>query len=205
MWKVKSAAVSAVMLLGFTLLHFVAHGYTRLESLALGHFQASKRALISDLATNLGYVPVSEPEEELSPQILCTMEAVRRDINPSLACSLLLEESGGDPFAVSPKGAVGLTQIMPANVRRCGECGVKTRNDLFDTGKNVCCGVLLFDEDLKSHNDDPARALEAYNGGPSAVKAIRKCGDSNAKCLGGFTESVNHRNKVLRRVARATS
>lgn len=192
MWKVKSAIVSAVMLLGLTFTHFAAHAYTRLEAYALGHFQASKRALISDIATNLGYAPVSEPDEELSPHILCTMEAVRQDVNPAFACSLLLEESGGDPFAVSPKGARGLMQIMPANHRMCAEqCAVKSPNDLFDAQKNVCCGVHIFNTELKRYGDDPIRALESYNGGGG--------------CVGKCRESLEHRRKVLKRAVRVVS
>lgn len=161
------------------------HWYVTTEARISDYIHNKVETSLDHLAHNLGYVrPTSD--QELSPNVLCTMEAVRRGINPSFLCSLLHVESEGNSDAVSPKGALGLMQVMPFNARLCkDECGVQNPSDLFNPEKNICCGALIFEGELNRFGNDPVRAIEAYNGGP--------------KCVGKCSESVNHRKKVLAR------
>lgn len=77
--------------------------------------------------------------------------------------SLIYEESGWNPNAVSHKGAVGLTQLMPPTAKEL------LVNDSYDPGQNIWGGAWY----LKKMNDrfcNWALALAAYNAGPNRVE-----------------------------------
>ncbi|BCG01024.1 hypothetical protein PPGU19_055920 [Paraburkholderia sp. PGU19] len=77
-------------------------------------------------------------------------------VDKALLMAVIDVESGGDPFAVSPKGAKGLMQLMPQTGARQGA------DDLFDPYQNVAAGTRLLDTLLATFGDVP-RALAAYN------------------------------------------
>lgn len=193
-------------------MHAFSHGFVWAQSSMLTQYREASYAVVQRIAQSYGFVMASsEVDEELgdagsSYQAMCTYEAIKQGVNPALACANMIVESSGNPRAVSHKGAIGLMQVMPENWKACAStCQLTGPKDLRKPRLNICCGVWWLNYELKRHNDNPAHALEAYNGGPDAVRVIRRCGDLNAKCLGGYTESVRHRNKVLVRVARALS
>lgn len=84
-------------------------------------------------------------------------------LDPSLVLAVVLEESGGNAEAVSPRGAVGLMQLMPATAR---EVDV---NDSFDPGQNLRGGSRYLAQMIEKHDGDLSLALAAYNAGPGAV------------------------------------
>lgn len=84
-------------------------------------------------------------------------------IDPDLLMAVLLSESGGDPHAVSPAGAAGLMQLMPATAR---ELGV---SDVFDPSQNVRAGAQYLRAKLSEFGGDLGLALAAYNAGSGAV------------------------------------
>ena len=88
--------------------------------------------------------------------------ARNEDLQPELLRSLIRQESGFRPCAVSPKGAIGLTQLMPATA---AGLGVK---DPFDPKQNVDGGARFLRQMLNMFNDLPM-ALGAYNAGPGRV------------------------------------
>jgi len=77
--------------------------------------------------------------------------------------AVIAVESGGDPFAVSPKGAAGLMQLMPATARRLGV------GDVFEPTDNLKGGSLYLKTLLERYHGDLGRALAAYNAGEGAV------------------------------------
>lgn len=89
--------------------------------------------------------------------------AARFDLPPHWIEAVIVAESGGDPRAVSPKGAMGLMQLMPATWRE-----VRTRlglgADPFDVRDNVLAGTFY----LRQLHDrfGLEGALSAYNAGP---------------------------------------
>lgn len=89
--------------------------------------------------------------------------AVREGVNPMLVQAIIRRESGGRPCAVSPKGAQGLMQLMPAAQ---SDLGVR---DPFDPAENINAGTRYLKQLLGKYNADLRLALSAYNAGPQRV------------------------------------
>ena len=85
-------------------------------------------------------------------------------VNPNLVSAVVQAESGGNPRAVSPAGAMGLMQLMPSNV---SEYGV---TDPFDPDQNIDAGTHQLANLLSQYNGDINLALAGYNAGPNAVR-----------------------------------
>ena len=84
-------------------------------------------------------------------------------VDPKLLRSVVLKESGFRPCAVSPKGAMGLMQLMPATVDQFHVA------DAFDAKQNIEAGAKYLKQLLEKYKGDLALALAAYNAGPAAV------------------------------------
>jgi Transglycosylase SLT domain len=91
--------------------------------------------------------------------------AQRHALNPALIAAVVRVESAGRASAVSPKGACGLMQIMPATGQRFG----LRRAELFDAAKNVDAGSRYLAWLLERYDDDVAKSLAAYNAGEGTV------------------------------------
>jgi len=85
------------------------------------------------------------------------------DVRPDLVRAVVQVESGFNPGAKSPKGAIGLMQLMPATARQFGVI------DAFNPTENVRAGVKYLRQLLNRYDDDEQLALAAYNAGPGAV------------------------------------
>lgn len=84
-------------------------------------------------------------------------------VDEALVHAVIFAESSYDPRALSPAGAAGLMQLMPATARRYGV------RDLFDPAQNVSGGVRLLRDLLAQFDGNVELALAAYNAGASAV------------------------------------
>ena len=84
-------------------------------------------------------------------------------LDPLLVHSVIKVESDYDPYAVSPKGAKGLMQLIPATARRFGV------SDSFDIRENVEAGVRYLKYLITLFNGDERLAVAAYNAGEGAV------------------------------------
>ena len=97
-------------------------------------------------------------------------------IPPDLLQALMREESALDPRALSPTGALGLTQVMPATARmlarRLHIRGYQTAS-LYDPETNIRIGGAYLGE-LYARFQHPALALASYNAGPGAVAGWMK-------------------------------
>jgi soluble lytic murein transglycosylase-like protein len=96
------------------------------------------------------------------PRQLVHDAAVRAGLPPEFVGSVAKVESGFQPRAVSPKGAIGVMQLMPDTARSLGA-------DAADPEQNIDAGTRLLRELLVKYDGDVVRALAAYNAGPGAV------------------------------------
>jgi len=87
-------------------------------------------------------------------------------VDEALVRAVVQAESGGNPNAVSPKGAMGLMQLMPQTARAMGV------QNPFDPEQNLRGGVRLL-RGLLDEFGDVRIALAAYNAGGPAVRRYR--------------------------------
>jgi soluble lytic murein transglycosylase-like protein len=84
-------------------------------------------------------------------------------LRASLVRAVVQIESGFNPSAVSPKGALGLMQLMPATARQFHV------GNPFNPAENVRAGVAYLKELMVRYDNKEELALAAYNAGPGAV------------------------------------
>lgn len=102
------------------------------------------------------------PSKPADPKQLVREAAERAGLPASLVHSVAAVESGFRPDAVSPKGAIGVMQLMPQTARALAV-------DPHDTAQNIEAGARLLRELLIKYNGDVVKALSAYNAGSGAV------------------------------------
>lgn len=105
----------------------------------------------------------------LARMVIGAAEEERVDV--PLAFALVRVESGFRPDAVSPKGAVGLTQVLPATAQRLAR-DLVARRELSDERTNLRVGFRV----LRSHIDrygDVRTALAAYSRGEREIDRLR--------------------------------
>ena len=94
-------------------------------------------------------------------------------VDYALLQALIATESGFDPVAVSPKGAVGLMQLMPDTARRYGVAGDSknpVEKKLTDPRTNIKAGTRYLSYLLDLFPGQLELALAAYNAGEGAVQ-----------------------------------
>jgi soluble lytic murein transglycosylase len=109
--------------------------------------------------------------------------AQRHGVPQALIKAVIKAESDFDPQAVSGRGALGLMQIMPANLE------VLAVADPFNPHENIMGGVRYLREMLERFNQNLQLALAAYNAGPGAVEQYRT--------IPPFPETQRYIQKVL--------
>ena len=115
---------------------------------------------------------------EASPGYKTAKSALRdasnkHDIDYELLQALVATESGFDAQAVSPKGAMGLMQLMPATAQRYGVSGDKRatiEKKLFDPRINIAAGSRYLRDLIAMFPGQIELALAAYNAGEGAVQ-----------------------------------
>jgi len=86
------------------------------------------------------------------------------NIDPALVRAVIHAESGFNAQARSPKGAVGLMQLMPATARRLGVANARVPRENIRGGVQYLAGLLA------RFRNDVVLATAAYNAGPEAVQ-----------------------------------
>ncbi len=105
-------------------------------------------------------------------------------VDPRLVWAVMRHESGFNPQAVSPKGAMGLMQLIPSTAALMGV------SDPFDVEQNINGGVKYLKLCLAKFNNNVIWALAAYNAGPDNVSKHQGCPP--------FAETRNYVLKVMR-------
>ena len=111
--------------------------------------------------------PVTRSVKDFSSQTINDFihaAATEHGIDPLLIKAIIKAESNFDPTAVSPKGAQGLMQLMPATARDLQVA------DPFDPQDNITGGTKYLRSLLDSFGWDIELSLAAYNAGPGRVK-----------------------------------
>jgi soluble lytic murein transglycosylase-like protein len=88
--------------------------------------------------------------------------AERQGVNPDLLGAVAWRESGLRPNALSPKGAFGVMQLMPATANALGV-------DRYDLRQNIEGGAAYLRQMLDRYAGNVTLGLAAYNAGPGAV------------------------------------
>ncbi len=101
------------------------------------------------------------PQVELSRMI--DDIAPRQNVSPALVREVVRQESGFYPCAVSPKGAAGLMQLMPAT-----QAQFRVKNP-FSPQESLEAGSKLLRDLLDRYHGDLSLALSAYNAGAERV------------------------------------
>jgi soluble lytic murein transglycosylase-like protein len=137
-------------------------GVTELAADAVAGFEADEivEQIAAPVATPVPVAPAN------SPRALVEEAARKHGLPPAFLQSVAAAESGYRADAVSPKGAIGLMQVMPATAKAYGaDPSIPEQN--VDAGAQYMRDLLL-----KYQGDDHqvSRALAAYNAGPGAVE-----------------------------------
>jgi soluble lytic murein transglycosylase-like protein len=110
-------------------------------------------------------------------------------IHPALLAAVIEVESGFNARAQSPKGAIGLMQLMPDTAARYGTY------DLYSPEQNVEAGARYLRDLLAMFNNDVRLAVAAYNAGENAV--IR-----HGRRIPPYAETVRYVPMVMERYGR---
>lgn len=121
------------------------------------------------------------------------IERVAREegLNPALIHAMVQTESSHQPDAVSPKGAVGLMQLMPETAERFG----LPRDARHQPEPNLRAGMRYLKWLLNYFDQDLALALAAYNAGEGAV-------DRYGRRIPPYPETENYVRQITHRLAR---
>lgn len=125
--------------------------------------------------------PVEKPK--LQPRELVERAAQRNGLPAELLHSVASVESAYRADAVSPKGAIGIMQLMPGTAAMLNA-------DPRDPEQNVEAGARHLRDLLIQYNGETRKALAAYNAGAGAVERYRG--------VPPYPETRNYVDKVLR-------
>jgi soluble lytic murein transglycosylase-like protein len=157
-------------------------GYIELDAAQVSSFE-----VVPDPAPAAAAVPSTPAppaaKPAASPTELADEAADRYGLPRALVRSVMSAESANRQNAVSPKGAIGLMQLMPATARDLGV-------DPADPAQNVDGGARLLRDLLVKYDRHLWHALAAYNAGEGAVQKYNG--------IPPYRETVNYVNRIDR-------
>ena len=154
---------------------YIGDGYVEIQATRVLGFEPDE--LIAPPVT--GVPETSAPQ--VSPRQLADAAADKYGLPRGLVRSVMSAESGFQSQAVSPKGAVGLMQLMPSTAQTLGV-------DAHDPAQNADAGVRYLRQLLEKYHGALYHALAAYNAGPAAV--------DKHKGVPPFQETLRYVNRI---------
>ncbi|WP_024303652.1 lytic transglycosylase domain-containing protein [Pseudogulbenkiania sp. MAI-1] len=155
-----------------------------------------KEPLAGETAAADSSAPASERrgpaiDPQLRAQLNGLIEETARSLNmdPALLHAVIAVESGYNPRAVSPKGAMGLMQLMPATAKRYGV------TDPYDPAQNIRAGAQYLRDLMGRFDNDLKLTLAAYNAGELAVAR-------HGNTIPPYKETLNYVPRVMSGYAR---
>lgn len=118
--------------------------------------EAGRRISAALLARSVQYDPIIETASASTA------------VEPDLLRAVIVVESGFDASAVSPRGARGLMQLMPATAKAYGA------SDASDPAQNIHAGARYLRDLMDRYDNDLELVLAAYNAGETAVERHRR-------------------------------
>lgn len=133
--------------------------------------------------------PATPSKKRAEYAALVQQAARTHQVDPLLIDSVIQVESNYDPYAVSPKGAEGLMQLMPPTARMLGV------SNSFDPQQNIEAGVRYLKQ-LQDTFKDTRLALAAYNAGPGSVEKYKFIRETS-----NYVTEIDRRYQDARRAA----
>jgi len=141
---------------------YIADGYVEMDAVAVRGFEAEEYVPPAPAPAPPADTAGRQAEARPTPAQLADAAADKYGLPRRLVRSVISTESDFEPRAVSPKGAIGLMQLMPATAEALGA-------DPRDPAQNVDAGARYLRDLLEKYDGGLWHALAAYNAGPGAV------------------------------------
>jgi soluble lytic murein transglycosylase-like protein len=162
-------------------------GYLEMDAAEVRGFEPDDRVAPAPVPVAPPVAETAEPASTepivLSPVELADAAADRYNLPHWLVREVMHVESGFQPQAVSPKGAIGLMQLMPQTAQLLGA-------DPKDPAQNADAGARYLRELLDKYDGRLWHALAAYNAGPAAVEKY--------KGVPPYRETIDYINRIDR-------
>lgn len=169
---------------GNTIRLFHGNGVSEVPASSIVDFEPIEDAVVPEAPQASQALSEPQPVAKSSndPRTLVREAAFRAGLPPEFVASVANVESAMRPDAVSPKGAIGVMQLMPATAKSLGA-------DPHDMRQNIDAGARLLRDLLLKYDGDVVKALSAYNAGTGAVARYQG--------LPPYDETRRYVNKVI--------
>ncbi|SDY71022.1 Transglycosylase SLT domain-containing protein [Acinetobacter kyonggiensis] len=167
----------------FVTIAIIALAFTGCSSLGSGSI--AKRSAKLSMGIQKAYAIEPNTANRVSPMIV--QSADKYNVDPLLLAAMIRQESSYKNYAISPVGAVGLTQIIPRYWQQI--CS----GDLIEENNNINCGTYI----LASYNSKAGswpKALAYYNVGPTGYNTSHKMKKQGKK----YAHQVQQHQKTLK-------
>jgi soluble lytic murein transglycosylase-like protein len=162
---------------------YLGSGYIELEASQIQAFEIDEAPAPATPADGSPAPAIAAAPPALTPLELADAAADKYGLPRKLVRSLIAAESAFQTNALSPKGAIGLMQLMPGTAQQLGA-------NPYNPAENVDAGTRYLRELLEKYEGGLWRALAAYNAGPAAVEKY--------KGIPPYRETINYVNRIDR-------